>query len=431
MKASACLLAMLLTAAFRLDAAGNELTAAVYQLINQYYQASGPRRVNRRLPLEVKVESFKAEETYRGENIGILVTEIVLRYLKEEDRIRLAPFLAQSGESSGSEALENEAVKNWPSRVIIAGRVQREQENYNIQILFYDARRGEEVDARDISIPADRFRKLLGRYYRWKYQIWTFQPYLQALYTEGYRTSWFPSTVIHNRYSASGDSISASDSLSVKIHQVTIDENTEMTAGVRLIYYRRLMMDLAYVLHGYSTESSQINAMMVNLRDPDYKALMGLNTSMSALVGTINYMFPIYKELRGYVGAGGERAFIAHRLSPASRLWFSGQGLSSIEVKACYLDGQRQSLAAGGRMDQIINSPLVRLGLEWRPRRFGFNFLAQYRMGHCRADPLFMAIEEIYKYPTLPDLAFGRTSIPVYQYRLPRISIGAAFTLSL
>ena len=189
------------------------------------------------------------------------------------------------------------------------------------------------------------------------------------------------------------------------------------------------MLDLAYTAHGHSTSEGQFPVFMINLVNPEYSTRMMTYLSTSAASASLCGRTRLYGELHGYAGAGWERTSVVQTVSPMSVLRFSGPG-GTAEVRGIFLSASG-SLPEGGSITDRSSLPFLRAGFEWRPGRMGFNFLATYRLGTGGFRPMRLAVEEVYTLAGSTSRQSYYESMDVSRYRLPRLSIGAAFALTL
>jgi hypothetical protein len=215
----------------------------------------------------------------------------------------------------------------------------------------------------------------------------------------------------------------------VETARMAIDETAEFTAGLRIVHRQRMMLDLAYTAHGHSTSKGQFLATMTNQYDPNINGRLLMYLSSSSWTASLCGYRKLYGTLYGYAGAGWERTRIDQTVSSMTRFLFSGSG-GKVEVKGYFLSPQ-EALVEGGVISDRAELPILRTGIEWRPGRIGFNFLATYRLGDGDFRPVTMAVEEVYHASGGDPERISYTVMDVTRYRLPRFSIGAAFTLSL
>lgn len=416
------LLAAIATIMAPAGAAAPSLTGTVEQALAQYSVARyrGSRDSS---PMSVIIKPFVTEETFKRENIGSLAAEIVVRHLMGFNKLQVLAEGAAKGERGGGE-LQGAAAAAYAAKVMVTGDVARRDGFYDISVRLTDLVREREIALREVSVPAGDFHKMLNRHLKWKHRVWSFQPYLQAMYTERYLAEGFPPRYI------SGSYLGVNVSASVEPARLAIDETAEFTGGGRLTYRRRVMLDLAYTAHGHSTSEGQHIVTITNRLNPIYytRLLMYVNASAAsaALCGTAR----LYGDLHGFAGAGLERTTAAQTVSSMSKISFSGPGGGLTELRGYFLSPEGP-LPDGGVVTGRATVPFIRTGFEWRPRRLGFNFLATYRLGEGRYRPLSIGLEQVYRQGGGEPQRISYETMEVTRYHLPRLSIGAAFTLSL
>ncbi|HBE74235.1 MAG TPA: hypothetical protein DDW31_09180 [candidate division Zixibacteria bacterium] len=394
-----------------------ELDRAVDQAVNEYYFAR-PKTFRSSGTVSIAVVPFASNDYFKGENVGAITAEIISRHLAGIKKLEVRQSLSEQAVS----ATDGPGQGGPSAQITVAGQVDRSDGAYHIAMRFLDSER-REVAAREMTIPSGRFLGMLNRHLRWKHRTWAFQPYLQALYTERYLADGYPSRVVTS--SRPG----VSTSVSVDLSRMAIDETAEFTGGLRLTWRSRLMLDLAYTAHGHSSAEGQYLVAMTNLINPDYSSRMLAYVSTSAMSAALCGRAKLYGDLHGYAGAGWERTISVQTVSSMSRLWFSGSGGAS-EVRGYFLSPEGP-LPSGGNVKDRASVPFLRAGIEWRPGRMGFNFLATYRLGTGGFRPLAMAVEEIYTPAGSEPQRSYYEVMDVSRYRLPRLSVGAAFALTL
>lgn len=411
------LAAVLLSLAGTSPAAAPDFDRAVEQALVECSQVR-PKAFRSAGRVTIGVAPFSSNDTFKGESVGALTAEMISRRLSGIRKLEVKSLLP------GDEAPrpDGTAALRAGSQVTVAGDVSRVGDLYHIIMRFLDAE-GLEVYATETDVPAGSFQRMLARHLRWKRQTWVIQPYLQALHTERYLADGYPSRAFY------GSNPGVTTAVGVEISRLAIDETAEFTGGLRLTWRGRLMLDLAYTAHGYSTSEGQYPVTLVNLADPKYSSRFLSYLSTSAASAALCGRTKLYGELHGYAGAGWERTTSEQTVSSMSRLWFSGSGGAS-EVRGYFLSPEGP-LPYGGSFKDRASVPFLRAGVEWRPGRMGFNFLATYRLGTGGFRPLGLAVEEIYTPAGSEPQRTYYEVMDVSRYRLPRLSVGAAFALTL
>ncbi len=414
----ACLLTLIMP--LKAKAATSDLSGVVEQALTEY-SVSRFRGSRDSGPMSVIVKPFDTEETYKRENIGVLAAEILVRHLNCFKKLQVAfGDAAQSSQNANDHGQSLPGI--YAAKVLVTGKVSRREDCYDITVQLSDPARDGEISTRELSIPADRFQKMLGRYLRWKHRIWTLQPYLQAMYSERYLAEEYPGRLISSSYLGL-------NTVRIETNRLAIDETAEFTGGIRLTYRLRLMLDVAYTGHGYSTSAGQNIIDMYNPDNPIEHSRLLMYVNASALSVTLCGTARLYGDLYGYAGTGWERTRVDQVVSSMAKLFFPHN--NNVTEVRCYFLSPSGGLPEGGKVEGLASLPFLRAGFEWRPRRMGFNFLATYRLGGRGISPLAIAVEEIYRESGLPPRQVSYTTMEVTRYRLPRLSVGAAFSLSL
>lgn len=370
--------------------------------------------------LKIRVKPLIADETYQGENIGWIAAEIVADILREYKQFRIELDKSNDFSPTGAEA----GGEGFSKQMVISGRIEQQNNIYSLSLWLNGS--GEKDAFRKMELPAKEFVGMLNKHLRWKKQKWLFQPYAQAMYTEGYYLSPLPSEDFGHNYLGTGDSCR------IVFHQLYMDETADFILGARLIYHGWAMLDFSRNFHGPSTSNNQIAVRVKNLRDPSQQSLLLAGITSTAWTGSLNFKKRVYSHLDIYAGMGYERMAIDYDLSASSQMLFSGPSSGVIEVHSYFLRPGENSpqgvLLDGGRVKQELWYPLWRFGIEWRPRHFGFNFLAVYKSIPDGLDPIYIGVEEIYKSSSIPLHRMGFQSFEAIKFHLPRFSVGAAFT---
>lgn len=386
------------------------------------YSASRRARPRFSGQINVMVRPFACGESFKQEDVGALVAEIIAQHLMGFKQIRVLQSEPAATMPDGAD--RNAGIQeSYGPALLLTGSIDRRGDQYEIGISLLDRVTQLEMERRQITMAERDFHRMLGKYLRWKHRTWAFQPYLQGLYTERYLAEGYPSRMISSSH------MGVSSSTLVETARMAIDETAEFTAGLRIVHRQRMMLDLAYTAHGHSTSKGQFLATMTNQYDQNISGHLLMYLSASSWTASFCGYRKLYGTLYGYAGAGWERTRIDQTVSSMTRFLFSGSG-GKIEVKGYFLSPS-EPLMDGGVISDQAALPLLRTGIEWRPGRIGFNFLATYRLGDGEFQPVKMAVEEVY-YPNagVPQ-QISYTIMDVTRYRLPRFSIGAAFTLSL
>lgn len=413
--------ALLLVLPSMLLAATPGLTGAAEQTLADY-SVSRYRGARESGPISVIVRPFDTDEVFKNENIGALAAEIVIRHLRGLRKLQVVSEEAAEHLMKESARHANEPAL-YTNKVLMSGTVRRHDDRYDITMQLTDPARDRELTVREISVPVGDFHRMLARYLKWKHRTWAVQPYLQALYSERYLADGFPPRMI------SISRLGVDYSVLIEPARLAIDETAEFTGGLRLTYRKRMTLDLAYTGHGHSTSEGQYLVTMTGSTTPVSRSRMLMYVSTSAFSTALCGTARLYGDLYGYAGAGWEGTTAAQTVSSMSRLWFSGPE-GSTEVRSYFLSPQGP-MEKGGVLKDFCSLPFIRAGFEWRPNRLGFNLLVTYRLGDGDFKPLKIAVEELNRAGGSEPQLVSYTTMDVTRYRLPRLSLGAAFTLSL